>query len=65
MACPSCESCTVASVRSRPSDGKSITDVGKDCLGYHMRYNFIEYILFQREVLDLIRLVLALETAST
>jgi hypothetical protein len=44
---------------------KSTTDVGKDCLRYHMRYNFIEYILFQREVLDLIRLILASGTANT
>ena len=30
-----------------------------------MRYNFIEYILFQGEVLNLIRLILASETANT
>ena len=48
-----------------PCDGKSITDVGKDRLGYHMRYNFIEYIFFQREVLDLIRLIPASEKSNT
>jgi hypothetical protein len=65
MACPSYESCTVTYVRYCPCDGKTITDVGKDRLGYHMRYDFIEYILFQREVLNLIRLILASETANT
>jgi hypothetical protein len=30
-----------------------------------MRYNFIEYILFEREVLDLIRLILASGNANT
>jgi hypothetical protein len=65
MACPSYESCTVTYVRYCPRDGKSITDVGEDCLGYHMRYDFIEYILFQREVLDLIRLIPSSEAVNT
>ena len=37
---------------------QGITDVGQDCLRYHMRHNFIEDILLQREVLNLIRLTL-------
>jgi hypothetical protein len=44
---------------------KSSTDVGEDCLGYHMCNDFIENILFQREVLDLIRLILLSETVNT
>jgi len=57
MACPSYESCTVTIFRYLRV-GQGITDVGQDCLRYHMRYNFIEDILLQREVLNLIRLTL-------
>jgi hypothetical protein len=43
---------------------KGVTDIGQDCLGYHVRYNFIEYVPLQGEILDLIRLKTGLRNSG-